>query len=99
MDGNRYALDWHEQAKKEYDKLDGSSRNLIDKSLNRIEKIGMEAGEALRGNLVGCRKLKHRKAGLRVIFRESEKGIEIVEIIAIGKRSDLEVYKDAEKRI
>lgn len=94
-----YELNYLEGAKKDYDTLDGSQKKLVDKSLKRIKQRGMQAGEALRGELAGCNKLKHKKAGLRVIFRESSKGIEIIDIVTIGKRSDSEVYKIAENRI
>ncbi len=59
----------------------------------------MNAGEPLRGDLKGCKKLKRKKAGLRVIFREAKFGIEIIEIIAIGKWEDAIVYSIATKRL
>lgn len=34
-----------------------------------------------------------------MIFHETAKGIEIIEVIAIGKRSDNEIYEIAEKRV
>ena len=83
----------------ELKRLDGSQRVLINKSLKRIQLRGAQAGQPLKGNLAGCRKLKHKQAGLRVIFRESPVGIEIIQVIAIGKREDSQVYKIAEKRI
>lgn len=92
-----HQLNFHTEAAKEFKRLDGSQKVLVEKSLKRIKDLGMDAGEALGGNLHTCRKLKHKKAGLRVIFRESTLGIEIIEIIAIGKRKNLSVYKDAEK--
>jgi mRNA interferase RelE/StbE len=46
-----------------------------------------------------CRKLKHKKLGLRVIFRQSSEGIEIIEIVVIGKREDDEAYKTAIERL
>lgn len=94
-----YSIEFLEEAKEDYKGLDGSQRKLVDKSLKRIKERGMEAGEALHGDLAGCRKLKHKKAGLRVIFRQSAKGLEVVQIIAIGKRSDSEVYNTANTRI
>ena len=94
-----HKLNFHIEAEKEYERLDGSQKMLVDKSFKRIKQLGMEAGESLGGKLHTCRKLKHKKAGLRVIFRESELGIEIIEILAIGKRDSLSVYKDTEKRI
>ena len=45
------------------------------------------------------RKLKHRKLGLRVIFRNPEAGIEIIEIVAIGKLLDDEAYEIAVERL
>lgn len=43
--------------------------------------------------------MKHKKLGLRVIFKQSDLGIEIIEIVVIGKRDEKEVYKEAEKRL
>lgn len=94
-----HQLDFHIEAEKEYNHLDGSQKILVDKSLKRIKQLGLDAGEALSGTLHACRKLKHKKAGLRVIFRESEIGIEIIEILAIGQRHNMSVYKDTERII
>jgi mRNA interferase RelE/StbE len=94
-----YELNYLAGVKDDYRSLDGSQKKLVNKSLKRIENMGMQAGQPLSGALVGCRKLKHRKAGLRVIFRDSQNGIEIIDIIAIGKREDLKVYKTAEDRM
>lgn len=94
-----YTVKLSKKSQKDYLKLDYSQRFHIDKSIERLEHLGMQAGEALSGKLSGCRKLKHKKLGLRVIFRQTDKGIEIIEIIAIGRRQDSKVYKEAEKRI
>lgn len=59
----------------------------------------MQTGQQLRGKLADCRKLKHKKLGLRVVFRQSDLGIEIIEIIVVGKRDDEEVYQLAERRL
>ncbi|MCL1903984.1 MAG: hypothetical protein FWF94_06170 [Oscillospiraceae bacterium] len=69
------------------------------KSFKKIEEHGMRAGQELYGKLDDCRKLKHKKLGLRVIFRQSSDGIEIIEIVVIGKRDDDEVYNIAEERL
>ncbi|WP_256864631.1 hypothetical protein [Marinilactibacillus piezotolerans] len=45
----------------------------------------MQAGEWLHGHLSGCKKIKHKRAGLRVRFKELENGVEIIDIITIGK--------------
>jgi mRNA interferase RelE/StbE len=67
--------------------------------LIKIEENGMNTGQPLYGVLWDCRKLKHKKLGLRVIFRQSPEGIEIIEIVVIGKREDDEVYETAIERL
>jgi mRNA interferase RelE/StbE len=93
-----FELEWTEHSKKDYESLDGSQMVFVDKALARIRKMGMEAGTPLTGSLVGCRKLKHKKLGLRVVFQQSEQGIRVIQIVAIGARSDSAVYKQAERR-
>lgn len=94
-----YQVKLSEWSKEDYDNLDGSQKKLVDKSLRKLELQGMHAGEWLHGSLSGCKKIKHKRAGLRVVFKESDNGVEIIDIITIGKRSDKEVYKIAEKRL
>lgn len=94
-----YIVELTSEAQDDFMKLDNSQRLHVMKSFGRLEEQGMLAGEALHGSLFGYRKLKHRKLGLRVIFHETANGIEIIEVVAIGKRSDNEIYKIAESRI
>ena len=94
-----YQVELTPDAQNDLAKLDNSQIIHVRKSLLKLEQNGPKVGEALHGKLAGYRKLKHRKLGLRVIFRETSTGIEIIEVIAIGKRSDSEIYKIAEKRI
>jgi mRNA interferase RelE/StbE len=94
-----HELEWFEKAAKEYSKLSGSQTILVDKALARIKTQGMKCGEALRGKLKGCRKLKQQKAGLRVVFREKAGNLQVIQIVAVGKRADSEVYSDAERRL
>lgn len=87
-----YIIELTPDAQDDFKKLDNSQRLHVVKSFERLENQGMLAGEALRGKLSGYRKLKHQKLGLRIVFHELDRGIEIIEIIAIGKRSDSEIY-------
>jgi mRNA interferase RelE/StbE len=95
----KYRLEWTELSKKDYDALDGSEKVVVDKGLARIRMFGMAAGAPLRGELSKYRKIKHRRMGLRIIFRESETGIEIIEIVAIGRREKSEVYTHSKNRL
>ncbi|MDT6980685.1 addiction module toxin RelE [Levilactobacillus zymae] len=94
-----YQIQYLASAKGDYDHLDGSQKILIDKALNRIRLRGMQAGQPLRGALAGFNKLKHKRAGLRIIFTQENQQIKIIEIVAIGKREDKKVYHLAEQRI
>ena len=95
----KYTPVFTEFSRLDYRRLDGSQKKQVLKSLIKIEENGMNTGQTLHGNLWDCRKLKHKKLGLRIIFRQSETGIEIIEIVTIGKREDDEVYDIAAKRL
>ncbi len=83
-----YTPKFTELSQADYRKLDGSQKKQILKSLAKIEEGGMSVGQPLHGKLWDCRKLKHKRMGLRVIFRQSAQGIEIIEIVVVGKRED-----------
>ena len=97
--GVKYHAKLTDYSRSDYLALDGSQKAQILKSFKKIEEHGMSVGQELHGKLWDCKKLKHKKLGLRVIFRQSDLGIEIIEIVAVGKRSDSEVYSIAEQRL
>ncbi|MFD2831045.1 type II toxin-antitoxin system RelE family toxin [Corticicoccus populi] len=94
-----YELQFTQYSQAELDKLDGSKKIFVYKAFQRIKIRGMEAGQPLSGELNQCRKLKNNKLGLRIVFREVNDKIEVIEIVAIGNRSDKEVYKNSIKRL
>ena len=94
-----FELEWTKYSRADYESLDGAQLVFVDKALARIKLLGMQAGNPLIGELSGCRKLKHRKLGLRIVFRQSESGIQIIQIVAIGARSDSAVYRQSESRL
>ncbi|HIB1903641.1 TPA: type II toxin-antitoxin system RelE family toxin [Enterococcus faecium] len=94
-----YQIKYTHASKKDYEKLDNSQKLQVRKSLKKLEELGLQAGQSLRGKLADCKKIKHKKLGLRVIFKQSDLGIEIIEIVVIGKRDEKEVYREAEKRL
>lgn len=78
---------------KEYQKLDGSQRRLVRIAVAKLKTRADEIGTPLHGELAGCKKIKWRNAGLRMVFRIREDGtVEIAEIVAIGRRDRSEVY-------
>lgn len=79
---------------KEYQKLDGSQRRLVRIAVAKLKTRADEIGTPLHGELAGCKKIKWRNAGLRMVFRIREDGmVEIAEIVAIGRRDRSEVYR------
>lgn len=98
---NQFKLNFWPETRKEYQKLDGSQLVFVKKGLKRIQKYGLQCGAPLHGALEGYRKLKNRKMGLRIVFGQDPQthNIEIIDIVAIGKRADSEVYDLAYNRI
>lgn len=99
MSGRFTVRFYNEDAMKDYRRLDGSAKKLVNVGLRKLEERADEIGKPLAGPLRGCKELKYRKDGIRVVFRIAGEVIEVVDIIAIGSRADSEVFKTAEKRL
>lgn len=76
-------------------KLDNKIKNIISKKIKQLE-LEPYFGLPLRGKLARLFKLKVSK--YRVVYQIDSTNLTII-IIAIAKRSNLKVYKIAEKRI
>lgn len=88
------------EAVKEYRRLDGSIKKLVNVAFRKLRKSrGTERRIKKETKLQGCRKIKFRKHGIRIVYRIIKGKVEIVQVIAIGKRGDDEVYKIASKRL
>ncbi|MCJ7842213.1 addiction module toxin RelE [Lederbergia sp. NSJ-179] len=79
--------------------MDGSIKKLVDTALAKMEERADVLGEELTRNLIGCRKIKFRKIGIRIVYRIVGDKAEIAEIITIGKLKDNEVNKITDKRL
>lgn len=58
-----------------------------------------EVVKPLHGELAGCRELKYREAGIRVVYRIVGEKVEIVEVVAIGARDKGRVFAVASRRL
>ncbi|MBT2606720.1 hypothetical protein J7E55_27570 [Bacillus sp. ISL-53] len=87
------------KAVKEYKRLDGSVKKFVDIALSKLSYRADEIGKPLERELSGCKEIKFRKDGIRIIFRIVNGQVEIVEIISIGSREDEAVFKEALKRL
>lgn len=88
-------------------RLDGSQKREAEKAIFKVSQnplpqreggYGVELGNKAGLNLSGCLKIKLKKAGLRVVYR-LERREERMDIVVVGIRSGLEVYKEAAKRL
>ena len=90
---------YDEESEKEYRKLDGSIKKLVNVGLKKLEARADEIGKELHDSLLGCKELKYLKHGIRVIFRVVDDVVQVVQIIAIEERKDNEIFETAEERL
>ena len=96
----RFALRYiSKAAEKEFRVLDGATRTMVAKGLARLRVHGDQIGKPLGGARLGCRELKFRADGIRIIYRIAAGRIEIIEVIAIGKRDKGRVFDVAAWRL
>ena len=96
-----YQIKFHPAALKEFCELDGSIKKLVKKQLDKLKKsplLGEELGNKNGYDLSGYRKMYACKKQIRIVYSVVE-NILLVNIIAIGKREDMEVYSTAAERI
>ena len=95
-----YKIKFHPLAEKELLNLDGSVKKLVIKQITKLSNnpnYGEDLGNKHGFDLTGYKKIYVNNKKIRIIYKvENEKVL--IEIIAIGKREDFEVYQDADKR-
>ncbi len=87
-------------AQQDFKKLDGREKLLVAKQLNKLTSapfFGEELGKRAGIDLTGYYKLYADRKRLRIVYRCVGDELDI-EIIAIGRREQFEVYRKAEKR-
>jgi len=96
-----YDIVYHEEVEDDLKKL---GHNVLVKVLKKIEqiainpKIGKELGNRANLNLSGYKKVYVENKKIRIVYKIIDEKVEIF-IVAIGKRDDMCVYKDANDRI
>jgi mRNA interferase RelE/StbE len=96
-----YKIIFHPEAAKEISGLDNYVRIPVLKQIKKLSIspiLGVELGNKHGFDLTGYRKLYADKKRIRIVYKiVNEKGL--VQIIAIGKRDSMKVYKTAAKRL
>ena len=96
-----YKIILKEEADNELSELDHNQKILVFKQLKKLStspELGVKLGNKAGFDLSGCRKIYVDKKKIRIVYKIVEDEI-IVEIIAIGKRDEMEVYKKASQRL
>ncbi|SHK65804.1 type II toxin-antitoxin system RelE family toxin [Alicyclobacillus tolerans] len=106
MNKPRFDVRFDEDAYKEYMKLDNSVAEIVDKALEELEARADEVGKILVNKqstkLHGCKEIKLRDAGIRIVFRVTNEKVNvlpIVYVLSIEKRADEVVFNLADKRL
>lgn len=89
------------QATQDFRILDGSVKEQVARQLRKLETaplLGEHLGNRGGLDLTGYYKLYAARKAIRIVYRIIEMEV-IVEVVAIGKREDFEVYREAFKRI
>lgn len=97
----RYSVTLTAEAADDFRHLDGSLRISVAKQLRKLETaplLGEHLGNRAGLNLTGYYKLYAAQKRIRIVYRIIEQKV-VVEVVAIGKREDLSVYKTSLKRI
>lgn len=90
------------EAAEEYNNLDGSIRIEVDKKFTKLDKnpfLGFPLGNKANMDLTGFYKLYACGKAVRIVYRLlTPEKVEIIEVWGIGKRENMEVYKDVDDR-
>ena len=90
------------EAAEEYNNLDGSIEIEVDKEFIKLDKnpfLGFPLGNKANMDLTGFYKLYACGKSVRIVYRLlTPEKVEIIEVWEIGKRDNMEVYKDVEDR-
>lgn len=105
MNKPRFEIIFAPDAAKEYEKLDNSVISIVDKAIDRLEYRADGIGTILHNTkgtkLAGCKEIKLREVGIRIIFKITDQTVNILQVVyilAIDWRSKDQVFKSANMR-
>ena len=92
-----FSLEFHVLALKEWQKLDNTVREQFKKQLEKRILNPKVASAKLSGELDNFYKIKLRAVGYRLVYEVIDHRL-VVLVIAVGKRNQDDVYRQASKR-
>ena len=94
---SNFSLEFHVLALKEWQKLDNTVREQFKKQLEKRILNPKVASAKLSGELDNFYKIKLRTVGYRLVYEVIDHRLVIL-VIAIGKRNQDDVYRQASRR-
>jgi mRNA interferase RelE/StbE len=88
-----------DEARNDLRELDGRQRILVIKQLAKLERdphVGKHLGNKMGMDLTGYYKLYADNKRVRIVYSIED---DLIKIIAIGEREDMDVYRLASRRI
>ncbi len=95
-----YEIKYHPLIEEDLKQLNNSIRIEVFKKLEKVKnspELGKPLGNKNGLNLTGLKKVYVAKKQVRIVY-EIIDNILVVKVVSIGKREDMEVYKEAAKR-
>ena len=96
-----YKVILHPEVEKDISELSKTQLELVFKQLKKLSispELGKPLGNKNGYNLSGYRKKYADKKKIRIVYKIVDEKI-IVEVVAVGKRDEMEVYRKAFERI
>lgn len=97
-----YKVEFVPEALNDFDALDKSTKKQVAKKIDTLSEnplLGKPLGNKFGIDLTSFYKLYVAKKKYRIVYHLIGNSLEVIEIIAIGKRDKEEVYKIAAKRL
>ena len=97
----RYKIVVKREVEDDLKKLTKAQKILVFKQFKKLEsspQLGVQLGNRVSFDLSRLRKLYVDKKKIRIVYRIYEEQI-VVEVIAVGKREDMKVYAEANRRV
>lgn len=94
----KYGLEFHEDALKEWKKLDGSVREPLKKALEKRLTNPHVPASRLHGKLANCYKIKLAAVGYRLVYAVEDDRL-VVLVLAVDRRDKGAVYEIASGRV
>ncbi|WP_150265198.1 hypothetical protein [Paenibacillus tepidiphilus] len=106
MPEERFDVRLDVDAEKEYNRLDGSVLGMvntaIDELIFRADEVGKTLSNYSETKLAGCKEIKLRDAGIRIVFRVTNEIVDILQIVyvlTIERRTRDMAFKTAHGRL